>query len=69
METKFKNETEMRDVELVSTIENTLFGALALIVWGSEKYSGQMRFIIWIRLIAFPQKYNLSGKSLREYKE
>ena len=28
-----------------------------------------MRFIILIRLIAFPQKYNLSGKSLKEYKE
>ena len=69
MGTKFKNEMEMRDCEIVSTNENTLFGALALIVWGSEKYSGQMRFIIWIRLIALPQKYNSSGKSLREYKE
>ena len=71
METEFKNEIEMRDVEIVSTIDNTLFGALAIIVWGkgSEKDSGQMRSMIVDRLIAFPQKYNLGGKSLREYKE
>ena len=69
MRTEFKNEMEIRGFKLVSSIENTLFAALAIVVWGREEYSEQMRSMIVDRLITFPQKYNLCGKSLKEYKK
>ena len=55
--------------EILNNIDNNLFAALSFIVWGSEKHSKQMRIMIVNRLTTSPQKYNLRGKSLREYKE
>ena len=63
MGTEFKNGMENCGFEINRNIEDNLFAALAFIVWGSDEHSELMRTMIVNRLMTFPQKYNLTGKS------